>query len=289
MTSSLAILRFSTVALSTVAFSIVALPNFAQAADGAAASAKSTANAGSVGATSSADAPVSAPKSAPKRVLRDDEKPAAIPTRSLVAQAVLSQDPAQVDRRGQPVNEPGSLFAVQEPEPRAFAVHDLVTIVISESSRSKSASDAKADKDYEMSAAVDAWISMDPTAFGDGFFTPIDSGDLPEVGVSGEKSFKGKGSYARSDDFTARVTAEIVEVRPNGLLVLEARREIVNDGESQIITLSGICRPEDIDANNQVISQRVADAVVKKLTTGELRDTAEKGVLAKLIDTIFAF
>jgi flagellar L-ring protein precursor FlgH len=282
LTSSLAILP------------ILAMATLAHAADGAANGAKPAANEGTA-TSSSVSSPVSSPaskavtKSAPKRVLRDDEKPAAMPTRSLVAQAVLSQDPAQVDRRGQPVNEPGSLFAVQEPEPRAFAVHDLVTIVISESSRSKSASDAKADKDYEMSAAVDAWISMDPTAFGDGFFTPIDSGDLPEIGVAGEKSFKGKGSYARSDDFTARVTAEIVEVRPNGLLVLEARREIVNDGESQIITLSGICRPEDIDANNQVISQRVADAVVKKLTTGELRNTAEKGVLAKLIDTIFAF
>ncbi|MCE2883915.1 MAG: flagellar basal body L-ring protein FlgH [Planctomycetaceae bacterium] len=230
LTSSLAILP------------ILAMATLAHAVDGAATGAKPTANEGT--ATS---APAPATKSAPKRVLRDDERPAAVPTRS------------------------------------------LVTIVISESSRSKSASDAKADKDYEMSAAVDAWISMDPTAFGDGFFTPIDSGDLPEIGVAGEKSFKGKGSYARSDDFTARVTAEIVEVRPNGLLVLEARREIVNDGESQIITLSGICRPEDIDANNQVISQRVADAVVKKITTGELRNTAEKGVLAKLIDTIFAF
>jgi flagellar L-ring protein precursor FlgH len=85
------------------------------------------------------------------------------------------------------------------------------------------------------------------------------------------------------------VTAEIVDVRPNGLLVLEARREIVNDGESQIITLGGICRPEDVDANNQVLSHRVADAVVKKETAGELRNTAEKGVFAKLIDMIFAF
>ncbi len=281
--------RMHTNSTLAVSLAILAISASAGGADGGAANSGTTSGAGATRSGTSAAASAPSAKSAPKRVLRDDEKPAAVPTRSLAAQAVISQDPAQVDRRGQPVNEPGSLFAVQEPEPRAFAVHDLVTIVISESSRSKSASDAKADKDYEMSAAVDAWISMDPTAFGDGFFTPIDSGDLPEVGVAGEKSFKGKGSYARSDDFTARVTAEIVEVRPNGLLVLEARREIVNDGESQVITLSGICRPEDIDANNQVLSQRVADAVVKKLTTGELRDTTEKGVLAKLIDTIFAF
>jgi flagellar L-ring protein precursor FlgH len=243
-----------------------------------------------------ADAPVHAPlptaetpTQRPTRVLRDDEKPAARPTTSLAAQAIATQDNEQVDKRGQPVHEPGSLFAVQEPEPRAFAVHDLVTIVISETSRAQSASDSRADKTYEMTAAVDAWVSMDPTTFGGGFFSPIDTGDLPAVGVGGEKNFRGRGAYARRDDFTARVTAEIVEVRPNGLLVVEARREIVNDGETQIITLAGVCRPEDVDANNQVLSQRVADAVVKKVTTGELRDTAEKGILAKLIDAVFAF
>lgn len=235
----------------------------------------------------SADGSVSSPLPAPApagRVLRDDEKATARPSRSATAAALESQAPSK-ERAG----EPGSLFAVQAPEPRAFAIHDLVTIVVSEQSKSKSSSDAKAEKSYDMSAAVDAWVSMDPTSFGDGFFAPTDDSDLPAFGAGGDKKFKGKGNYARSDDFTARVTAEIVEIRPNGLLVLEARREIVNDGETQVIMLSGICRPEDVDSNNQVTSQRVADAVIQKITTGQLRDTSEKGVIAKLLDTIFAF
>ena len=240
-------------------------------------------------------APVSSPlpaggaASAPRRVLREDEKPVARPSRSVTAQALEAQIGAPRDPRDPGATDAGCLFAVREPEPRAFAVHDLVTIVISESSKSKSSSDAKAEKSYDMTAAVDAWINMDPMSFGSGDGVMMSPGDLPEFGVSGDKRFKGKGNYARSDTFTARVTAEIVEVRPNGLLVVEARREIVNDGESQVILLSGVCRPEDIDASNQIQSQRVADAVVKKTTTGELRDTAEKGVLAKILDTIFAF
>ncbi len=229
------------------------------------------------------------PKTNASRVLREDEKTIAQPTRSLAAAAIATQDRGGLNARGNPVNEPGCLFAVQEPEPRAFAVHDLVTIVVSEASKSKSAADAKSEKSYDMSAAVDAWVSMDPTNFGDSFMAPMDTGDLPAVGLGGDKNFKGKAGYARTDEFTARVTAEIVEVRPNGLLVVEARREIINDGESQVITLSGVCRPDDVDANNQVLSHRVADAVVKKDTTGELRDTAQKGMLAKFIDMIFAF
>lgn len=240
-------------------------------------------------APASAPLPASGSSAAPRRVLRDDEKPVAKPTRSLTAQALDAQVGAPRDPRDPGATDAGCLFAVREPEPRAFSVHDLVTIVISESSKSKSSSDARSEKSYEMEAAVDAWINMDPTSFGAGDGVLMSPGDLPEFGASGDKRFRGRGNFARTDTFTARVTAEIVEVRPNGLLVLEARREIVNDGESQIILLSGVCRPEDIDASNQVQSQRIADAVVKKNTTGELRESSEKGVLAKILDTIFAF
>lgn len=223
------------------------------------------------------------------RVLRDDEKSTARPTRSVTAAALDSQQVSARPLRDTGATDLGSLFAVKDPEPRTFAVHDLVTIVVSEQSKSKSTADAKADKNWETSAAVDAWISMDPTTFGEGFFTPLTASELPSFGVTGDKTFKGKGSYNRADDFSARVTAEVVEVRPNGLLVLEARREITNDGETQVIVLSGICRPEDVDTSNQVQSQRIADAIIKKTTSGQLRDTTEKGVIAKLIDTIFAF
>lgn len=231
--------------------------------------------------------PASAPLPGSARVLRDDEKPAGRTNQSATAAAIAAQAANQRNlERRRPTS--GCLFEVEDLAPREFAVHDLVTIVVSESSKSKSTADAKADKDYNMQAEVAAFMTLDPTSISSG---PIqmDPDSLPVFDVGSNKSFKGKGNYTRSDDFTARVTAEIVDIRPNGLLVLEARREIVNDGESQVILLSGLCRPEDIDSNNQVISQRVADAVIKKTTTGQLRDTSEKGIIAKVLDSIFAF
>jgi flagellar L-ring protein FlgH len=237
-----------------------------------------------------ADAPVSSPlpASAPARVLREDEQvPVRRSTQSSTAAAIAAQAAAaQTSSRKHP--SIGCIFEVEDIAPREFSIHDLVTIVISESSKSKSTADAKADKDYSMQAEIAAFMTLDPTSLAGGP-VQVDPDSLPVFDVSGNKSFKGKGNYTRSDDFTARVTAEIVEIRPNGLLVLEARREIVNDGESQIISLSGICRPEDVDGANQVLSQRVADAVIRKTTTGQLRDTSEKGAIAKLLDAIFAF
>jgi flagellar L-ring protein precursor FlgH len=237
-----------------------------------------------------ADAPVSSPlpaaPGAPARVLREDEQPGRRSTMSGTAAAIAAQaSVAPASNRKRPSS--GCLFEVEDLAPREYSVHDLITIVISESSKSKSIADSKADKDYSMQAEVAAFMTLDPTSLSGG--VQMDPNSLPVFDVSGSKGFKGKGNYNRSDDFTARVTAEIVDIRPNGLLVVEARREIVNDGESQVIVLSGICRPEDIDANNQIVSQRIADAVIKKTTAGQLRDTSEKGILAKIIDAIFAF
>ncbi len=239
-----------------------------------------------------ADAPVSTPLPitlpAAGRVLREDERDTVVrSSRSGTAAAIASQVAAA---RATSVTHPstGCLFDVPDPTPRFFAIHDLVAILVSESSKSKSSADSKADKDYNMEAEVGAFMTMDLLNL-DGEDVNLPDTSLPAFDVSAGKGFKGKASANRTDDFTARVTAEIVDIRPNGLLVLEARREIVNDGETQVIMLSGVCRPEDVSAGNTVLSQSIADAVIKKVTTGQLRDTSEKGILAKLLDAVFAF
>lgn len=237
-------------------------------------------------ADATVSSPLPQPNGASTRVLRDDEKAGRRATMSGTAAAIAAQA-ANAPNANRRHPSSGCLFEVEDLAPREYAIHDLVTIVISESSKSKSTTDSKADKDYSMQAEVAAFMTLDPTDLTGG--VQMDPDSLPVFDVSGAKGFKGKGNYNRSDDFTARVTAEIVDIKPNGLLMLEARREIVNDGESQVIVLSGMCRPEDVDANNQVISQRIADAVIKKTTTGQLRDTSEKGIIAKVLDSIFAF
>ncbi len=210
------------------------------------------------------------------RVLRRDEAPPPQATRSLAAEALASEPPFEADGTR---TDFGCLFAVSDPEPKLFAIHDLVTIVISESSRGNSKQSSKSNKSYELDAGVEDWLTSDI----------ISPGDLPAFSLQTEKDFQGKGDYQRRDDFTARVTAEIVEIKPNGLLVLEAHRTIVQDEEEQTIMLTGLCRPEDVDTNNQVSSHRVADATIKKINTGMLRDTGERGIIAKVLDTLFAF
>lgn len=196
--------------------------------------------------------------------------------------------------RGQPAEETGgaaqtasSLTAVTAPPPRRFEKHDLVTILVSEQSRAKSNSKMKTDKKYSLEAEVSEFWNFNFDLLGED--ARYSGNQLPGFELDGQKKLDGKGDYQRNDDFTARITAEVIEVRPNGTIVLEAYKEIRTDGEVQTIRLTGECRPQDVDATNIVQSHRLANAMVEKTTTGELREASEKGIIAKVLDAVFAF
>lgn len=196
-----------------------------------------------------------------------------------------SNEPAPI--RGAGGGSRGSLTSVADPEPRSFKVHDLITIVVSEQSKAKSSANAKTDKKYDTSVDLKSFMNLDPSQWAD--VITLGSADMPQFDVQGQKKFDGKADVGRQDDFTAKITGEVIEVLPNGTIVLEAYKQITMDGETQTIRLSGRCRPEDVDATNSLQSNRLANSAIEKVTKGELRDVAQKGIIAKVLDTLFAF
>ena len=85
------------------------------------------------------------------------------------------------------------------------------------------------------------------------------------------------------------MAAEVIEILPNGNLVLEARTRIKTDEEEMFTQLTGICRPEDITAANTILSNQIFDLKVEKMHFGQVRDAANKGILARVLDAVFAF
>jgi len=78
-------------------------------------------------------------------------------------------------------------------------------------------------------------------------------------------------------------------VKPNGTLVIEARRFIQMDDEKITMTLTGMVRPDDISIINTVNSTSVADLVVTKKTEGVARNAAKQGWLIRLVQAINPF
>lgn len=180
-----------------------------------------------------------------------------------------------------------SLTAVQPPRPRVFRVHDLVTIVIDESSRQAAEQSLKTDKKYDndidVNAIVDPWALLE---------LQLRQGNLTRerlLDISSRNKFDGKGSFSRSDRFSMRIQAEIIDIKPNGNLVIEARKSIDKNGESQVTVLSGRVRQEDVTTSNTVLSGQIAELNIVSRAEGEVDKAGKKGVITRALESLFAF
>ena len=182
-----------------------------------------------------------------------------------------------------------SMFAITPEMPRSFRRHDLVQIIVRESSQASSSQEADAGKRYRLDGRIAAWPDLNLSDLLDLRVMAGRTTNLPEVRIQGSKDFSGDGEYKREDDFTTRLTAQVVEILPNGNLILEARTHIRLDDETTTIKVTGVCRPEDVTVANTVLSSSIADLNIEKTNTGELRRTTQKGLLSRLFDTVFAF
>ena len=180
-----------------------------------------------------------------------------------------------------------SFHAVPEPVPRTLRKHDQVTIIVREESqfRSKGSSELKKDTDFE--AKLDEFVRLRIRN------AEIEGGAIgsaaPSVKYTGKRDFKGQGQVDRSDQLTTRVQAEVVDVKPNGTLVLQARSRIKTDDEDRYIILTGVGRAEDVNADNTILSSELDDKQIDQRNKGNVRNATRKGWLENLLDVISPF
>jgi flagellar L-ring protein precursor FlgH len=206
-----------------------------------------------------------------------------------VPPARLTPGPTTLEDRLSPRIAELSYTAVNAPPPRRFAVHDLVTIIVRENTKSES--DAKLDT--QKKSEIDGSISSFPSlSLADLLKLHVEGSTLtnpPKVGVSFDNQFQGDGTYEREDTFTSRLQARVIDVKPNGTLVLEARKFIKSDKEELEMVVTGLCRAEDVTLDNAVLSTQLYDLRLVKNHKGELRSSTKKGLLTKLFEAIFNF
>ncbi len=214
--------------------------------------------------------------------------PTAVPgSTAAPAAATMMRTPRRAGRT--PTLADISLYAIDAPAAREFAENDLLTIIISERSKTERNQKLDSKKDYKLDASVSAWIDLlqllEARVKPDGNA----ASELPSVGASLKNDFKGDGKYNREDKLTDRIQARVVEVKPNGTLLIEARRSIKTDKEVQEVVLSGLCRSEDITDANTVQSNQMYDLSLNVQNAGEVKNVGEKGLIPKVLDTLFNF
>ncbi len=196
----------------------------------------------------------------------------------------------QTDLRAiQPNVAQASWFAVSRPAPRTYGLHDLVTIVIREDLSTDFSSELETERSSEWDAGVKQFPHFN---LGDLLKLRInESAITPDIALDLEagSEFESEGTYARRDSMSARLTARVVDVKPNGTLVLEARKHLASDDEEITLVATGTCRVDDITLDNTIFSTQLYDLHLTKSHHGELRRGTKKGPLTKLIDALFPF
>jgi len=179
-----------------------------------------------------------------------------------------------------------SYFAVPEPQPRLIHKHDLITIVIREDSNFSSNGETNTQHSSDFDAAISDFIKFHPSRFAIQAFAP---NNPLELKANSSRDAAGQATVDRTDTFTARITANVVDVKPNGTLVLEASKDIKTDEEEQLFTLVGTCRVDDVTADNTVLSNQMSDLKLIKKHTGAVRDATERGFIPRLLDSLNPF
>lgn len=110
---------------------------------------------------------------------------------------------------------------------------------------------------------------------------------LPLVGYAGTVQAQSKGTTNRSGTFTARLAVMVVEVAPNGNLLVEGTRSLTVHNDQQLIKLRGEVRPQDVAADGTIASYKVANATISYTGTDPLRPGSKVGIITRALHWLF--
>lgn len=164
---------------------------------------------------------------------------------------------------------------------KANQVGDILTIIIFEDHKV----DNKVERDLERTSNRSLGISSGDISIGH---------VLPNVSevnldLASDKALSGKSDYTDERSIEDRITVVVEDIHPNGNLVVIGTRSREVNGDKQIIQVSGIVRPSDINYENTVRSEQVANFQMVAISEGVTKDFTDPGWLGKFLDAIWPF
>lgn len=168
---------------------------------------------------------------------------------------------------------------------RARFPGDLLTIVIAEDSAGSKEADTSTSTDTSVFANFEQFFGVPQSiAKHQPNFNPAEL-----IKAETQRKWDGEGSTNRKGKLTARMTATVKTVSPTGNLLIQGEKIVAVNKEDQHIIVQGWVRPEDIDAQNQVLSTRLADARIDYYGVGVVGAKQREGWGLFLLDLVWPF
>jgi flagellar L-ring protein precursor FlgH len=172
-----------------------------------------------------------------------------------------------------------------EAELRELQLNDIITVLVDYKSALQSGGDANSKKTASFNAVLSDWLKFDGKNI---LPAPQNNGD-PKITGALTSQFKTQADIQQKDALTFKIAASVVDIRPNGNLVIEARSEIQNDDEVWEKSLTGVVRRQSIGPDRTVRYDDVAEGRIRNRKKGFIHDGTNRGWLVKWYDEVKPF
>ncbi|HAH70637.1 MAG TPA: flagellar basal body L-ring protein FlgH [Succinivibrionaceae bacterium] len=109
----------------------------------------------------------------------------------------------------------------------------------------------------------------------------------PTFNSSNSQDFSGNGNASQSNSLSGQISVSVVRVLTNGNLQVQGEKWLMLNNGNEYVRVTGLVRPEDINSDNTVSSQRIANARIQYGGTGDLANTQKRGWLSQFFNSVF--
>lgn len=162
---------------------------------------------------------------------------------------------------------------------KARFVGDTLTVKITENTSASVKSNAKSERSGSVQASVSALSGL-----------PVGK-SLTSLNVDGshDNTFSGKGEGANTNVFTGTMTATVIEVLPNGNLLVSGEKQLAIGHQTEYVRVSGVVNPSFVDSTNAIDSSKIADARIEYKSAGYISEAQVMGWLARFFLSVLPF
>jgi flagellar L-ring protein FlgH len=194
-------------------------------------------------------------------------------------------------RQETPVYNANSLWAAGArsffKDQRATKIGDIVTVRIDIADRAKVSNQTTRSRKADEKADLTNVLGLENGLVGQ--FLPGGYDPSAAVNVGSDSSTSGAGAVDRSEQIALTVAAVVTQVLPNGNLVIEGRQEVRINFELRDLTVSGVVRPEDVSATNEIKHTQLAEARISYGGRGQITDMQQPRLGQQVVDILFPF
>ncbi len=173
------------------------------------------------------------------------------------------------------------------PQPRTLKLNDIVIVTVDEKSHVLSEGEMDRRKNASLKAALKDWIIFSPRSFG--IRPDPQSAGEPKIDGQWDNKYRAQADFEARDAIKFTIAARVIDVRPNGTLLIEGRRIIKHNEDTWEYFLLGVIRPEDVKPNNTIESEKIAELRLWKRESGHVRDGYRRGWLMEWLDRFQPF